>query len=1116
MVACGASKVFIMEYIIMKACLMVLVMLSMFILTINPAMSDTLSAFDRLFLAKRVAAGKTHVSLMVAIELNRKNEFLRLVSSFDGKILYSAPEVGYYRLIMPTKNALKFSNHQSVLSAAMPDGPYYLQSSEVIRRDEDNKKTLSYDSELISKLDLNNDLINSQNKNQISLHKAMHGEKILLENPTFDGRGTTIAVVEYFPDARMPELQTAKTIEGRSIKKILGAKSAFSVDPDASIDELYQWNGDRSMLSYVRLSDKININVKHSRYQGRDLLFPQPGVYRLGQISVNLFKSKFKPKVESVNSKSSFITIVHDVGNNCYWIDFNQNDVIADDECYYDYNDRHEVYSVKFNDNDQAMPFIIGPTDDDKSMMIAIPNAHTDAVTLAAAGSKMFGSDYSGIAPGAAILPIAVSWYNYASIIEGLLVAVRDQRVDIVTLQLGDTNIINTKNSLFALVADRIVEHYNKLIFISAGNATDSLNTISSLAAASNVIAVGQFRSENALKLFSGVMADERIPLVSSGGPSEDGAIKPDIVAPSLMIQPYADKTKVGMTGECANVRLYPGTTCVSGTSIAAPVAAGAAAILLSAVRQKGWEVDAKDLRFAITMSARFIESAPAYRQGNGLIDINAALQMLERLRSIKADKIVISAPVRTTLTSSISLQSNGRGLYEREGWSVGMTGRRTVIITRLTGHTDQKRYSLRLVGNSDGTFNAPEEIVLPLGRAVSIDINISPKRSGIHSALLEIFDISESIPVGRVGLTVISAPSLDKSNGYRLTMKSIATPSSSAKFFFNVPANTRALYIRYSPFGAQTLPILYGPTGNSGPHPDHYVASERSTAHEFRFSDAVKLEHGRTDEQSVFMPSQGLWSLVIQDTSFLNNGEYLKRDIEYEATITAVISDDSDHLEKKIVNSIGDFFRSVSVESLHEPVIKFIGGKEFYGSVNLAMYGLPHIVEIEVPDGTGRIDINSFAKKYKGLLTTIALFECKGGQCFLRDARSGINSAGIVYDNPTPGIWKISIDASRILKQNVEIDYAVMLARGDYESVQLDDTIFNFNKEIILSRIESEYKKNIDNKCFYIELVDNVMRPVEYLLAVGPDGIVGRARSRAPLIPLARAPIGAGEYCRS
>src|SRR5262249_6886714 len=147
----------------------------------------------------------------------------------------------------------------------------------------------------------------------------------------------------------------------------------------------------------------------------------------------------------------------------------------------------------------------------------------------------------------------------------------------------------------------------------------------------------------------SGVQAsrEDYVAEPSSRGPRDDGGFKPDLLAPvggiyaDIQYAPYMNILPGGH-------KLPPGYGAVGGlgTSLAAPMAAGAAGLLISAAKQSGVRYDAERIRWALTSTARFLPGYQACEQGHGLIDVGAAWEALKR------------APEPVTIASRASVRS--------------------------------------------------------------------------------------------------------------------------------------------------------------------------------------------------------------------------------------------------------------------------------------------------------------------------------------------------------------------------------------------------------------------------------------------------------------------------
>ncbi|MEU7526010.1 S8 family serine peptidase [Saccharothrix sp. NPDC042600] len=146
----------------------------------------------------------------------------------------------------------------------------------------------------------------------------------------------------------------------------------------------------------------------------------------------------------------------------------------------------------------------------------------------------------------------------------------------------------------------------DKPSLVSAGNSGPGDESIGSPAAADAALTVGAVDRADQLAEFS-----------SRGPRWEDGAIKPDITAPGVgIVAAKARNAKIGDPVGDAHLAL-------SGTSMAAPHVAGAAAIL--AARHPDWT--ATRLKSALMASARPNPALTVFEQGAGRVDVARAVR---------------------------------------------------------------------------------------------------------------------------------------------------------------------------------------------------------------------------------------------------------------------------------------------------------------------------------------------------------------------------------------------------------------------------------------------------------------------------------------------------------
>ncbi|GAA2822525.1 S8 family peptidase [Nonomuraea rubra] len=227
------------------------------------------------------------------------------------------------------------------------------------------------------------------------------------------------------------------------------------------------------------------------------------------------------------------------------------------------------------------------------------------AATVAGTGAAS-GGLRKGVAPGADLAIGKVLDRNgsgsESQVLAGMEWAARDSGADIVSMSLGGGPTDGTDP--LSLAVDTLTAQTGALFVIAAGNDGDEY-TVGSPGAATSALTVGAVDAADALAPFS------------SRGPRLDEAIKPDITAPGVNITAArASGTGLGTPVDDLHTRL-------SGTSMATPHVAGAAAIL--AQRHPGWK--AGQLKDALVSTARTIDGQTPYEQGGGRLDVARAVR---------------------------------------------------------------------------------------------------------------------------------------------------------------------------------------------------------------------------------------------------------------------------------------------------------------------------------------------------------------------------------------------------------------------------------------------------------------------------------------------------------
>ncbi|MEU4768897.1 S8 family serine peptidase [Actinosynnema sp. NPDC023794] len=221
------------------------------------------------------------------------------------------------------------------------------------------------------------------------------------------------------------------------------------------------------------------------------------------------------------------------------------------------------------------------------------------AATIASSGAK-----YTGVAPDADLLDgkvCVLAGCQESAIVAGMQWAA-EQGADIVNLSIGggDTNEVDPLEE-----AVNTLSAQTGVLFVVAAGNNSRPETISSPGSADAALTVGAVDRHDGIAPFS-----------SRGPRVGDGAVKPDITAPGVDI--VAAKSSSGTVG----TPVGDGYVSMSGTSMATPHVAGAAAVL--AQQHPDWT--GAQLKAALVASAKNNPALTAFDQGAGRVDLAKAI----------------------------------------------------------------------------------------------------------------------------------------------------------------------------------------------------------------------------------------------------------------------------------------------------------------------------------------------------------------------------------------------------------------------------------------------------------------------------------------------------------
>ena len=869
-------------------------------------------------------------------------------------------------------------------------------------------------------------------------------------HPTYDGRGVTIALIDMNLDALLPELQVATTLDGKPTQKIVVYETAL--DP---IDE--------DDGRWLTMTDSVTATDGKFTYKGVTYTAPRAGTFRAALFDEARFDSLSRSGIDyDINrdgnppGSSRLFAVLWDEKTNDVWVDTNQDLRFTDETALSDFSAR-PVFGVFGKDNAttlvrESVSFAIQI---DKTKKLIAINAgvasHASLIVGSVAASKGTAGRFDGVAPGVRLANVSEGGASYGQT-EAVIRALKNPLIDVAWLEqsssISGPYLLRDGRLVPTIIYSRLIAKYNKPLMVPTHNY-GLFNAVDDFVMATGAIGIGGHEGRDNFFTNHGVRVEHADNLLVTGGygPMGDGSFGPQVLSPSNVLS-----TNRGFLPGSVIPGLYrlpPGYANAGGTSTATPVSTGAVAMLMSAARQTGVKVDPFRLKYALTMSARYVPHIEAYKQGNGVINVAAAWEILRTLDTMKVLDLAITsrAPVRHSYSQLLATPNEGPGLFEREGWAVGSRGERVMTFTRNAGPKEPMTFAVSVTGDSAGTFSAPSSITLPLGKPVAMTIAIAPKMAGAHSAVLTLDHPSLPAHAYRTLATVVAAEPLNEANKFTVERKSAIERPAMKNFFYQVPAGTTALKVDLAAMKRDVAVTVVRPDTRTAPAVRSASAGTGGRGGEGGGgADSTNRSTYVVDD-----PMPGVWEIRLSDVADTRTFDFEQAEkmepvppTRVTLTVSALgltvaappLSQDGSAAtaaspnELLITNRMAEFTGAVASLPMgsarrQRPVIR---DKE------------QQVFEIDVPAGSTMLSVRARALD-AGADVDLYLFNCTGKEC----RNAGFDSNPIVGEevtvqNPAAGKWKVVVDAPSVPSGSTTYEYLDVVFNPSFGMVSVAD----------------------------------------------------------------------------
>ncbi|PPK70210.1 S8 family serine peptidase [Actinokineospora auranticolor] len=849
------------------------------------------------------------------------------------------------------------------------------------------------------------------------------------DHPTWDGRGTTVAIVDSGVDLDHPSLNKTSTGERKVTDWVTYTNPNFTNGVNDDDDP-----------TWVLMSTPTTGPANGLPGESGELRY---GVFNERDSRLGGEVGSDVDRDGNPAGSSGLFGVLWNPSTGTVWVDTNQNKNFGDDKPMTDYKVKYDIGTFG-KDNPatpvkESMPFVVQTDVAHNAVNIGIVSgAHGSHVAGIVAGNRLFGGTMNGAAPGAKLVSVRVCLFitgctNHA-LLEGMIYAARDANVDVINMSIGGLPPLNDANNARARLYDELIDTYDVQMFISAGNSGAGENTVGDPSVATKVLSVGSYITKETWQSNYGsdLGKSESLHGFSSRGPREDGGFKPDIVAPGSAISSVPTwQAGQPVPGTYA---LPPGYAQFNGTSMASPQAAGAAALLISAARAKNISASAAQIRTSFRSTARFIPTLGAYEQGNGLIDVKKAWNTLKDNPS--QTEISTSVPVNTALSSRLATPGVGVGIHDREGVKAGDRYTRTYTFTRTTGPNTPVTYQAKWVGN-DGTFSSAPTVLLPKNSAVKYTVTINPRTTGVHSAILNLDSPLTSGIEAQTLNTVVAAEDFTAANGFTVRKGGQVGRNEVVSYFYRVPAGTSAFKVDLQGGGTgagqgQLRFLRFHPYGTG-------VETNAST--NCYNPPVAGCDAGSPTSRTLANPAPGVWEIVVEAR---RTSDAAYAPFTLTAQVLGVsVSPNPDTIDSAAVNT--PVARTYALKNQFGPFTGKASGTAL-GSAKKAVLTIANEenqqYRVDVLPGTTalRAKIGHTADAAADL--DLAVYNCTSGTCQLAGQQAdGDSEEEVTVANPAAGVWIVLVAGYSVPAGTTTYDYLDVLTNPVYGAVNITDT---------------------------------------------------------------------------
>ncbi|KAI6191117.1 Tripeptidyl-peptidase 2 [Aphelenchoides bicaudatus] len=427
-------------------------------------------------------------------------------------------------------------------------------------------------------------------------------------------------------------------------------------------------------------------------------------------------------------------------------------------------------------------------------------HSHASHVACIAAAYDQKNPENNGIAPGAQIVSIKIGDTRLDMTETGTALSRAFNRcvelgVDVGNMSYGESTCALTVLCLGDFVGSgqtidwlrKMVDKHHFLFVTSASNSGPALSTIGTPAGdVDGVFSIGAYIPQQSTGILYGArnQCEENLFAFSSRGPTPNGSLGLTVCAPGTAI-----------AGVCAYE--LNSKSLMNGTSMSSPNAAGNIACLLSAFKQLSIPISPYRVKLAIENSA-LLPKTSDYKKldiGQGILQLKEAFELSKHLTSIPATLNGFDLSVTDSSTNEVEFSK--AGIYLRESYLTEKLQDFVVNVKPTFREESENNFKIGFERKIALVSNAPyihhTNFLFVSNKTAPFQLRVDPtglEKGKVHFTEVVGFDTENHAlgPLFRLPITIIVPEEISSSSNYKLTRTLEMKAAEVSRLFFKAP----------------------------------------------------------------------------------------------------------------------------------------------------------------------------------------------------------------------------------------------------------------------------------------------------------------------------------------